>query len=95
MEKSKTKKPRKSFKESFYATREKVWDKKRARLKLHHSFKRSYREDYVRPLRTPGLVAHAWMTLKVLFKNWKLFGGLLFIIVFFFCFYFSSRPRFL
>ncbi len=82
MEKSKTKKPRKSMKESFYATREKVWDKKRARLKLHHSFKRSYREDYVRPLKTPGLVAHAWMTLKVLFKNWKLFGGLLFIIVF-------------
>lgn len=82
MEKSKTKKPRKSMKESFYATREKVWDKKRARLKLHHSFKRSYREDYVRPLKTPGLVAHAWMTLKVLFKNWKLFGGLLVIIVF-------------
>ena len=82
MEKSKTKKPRKSMKESFYSTREKVWDKKRARLKLHHSFKRSYREDYVRPLKTPGLVAHAWMTLKVLFKNWKLFGGLLFIIVF-------------
>ena len=82
MEKSKTVKTRKSLKESFYATREKVWDKKRARLKLHHSFKRSYREDYVRPLKTPGLVAHAWMTLKILFKNWKLFGGLLFIIVF-------------
>ena len=77
----KDKKPRKSTKEAFYATREKIWDKKRARLKLHHSFKRSYREDYVRGLRAPGLVAHAWSTLKILFKNWKLFGGLLVIIV--------------
>lgn len=81
MEKSKTVKSRKTMKESFYATREKVWDKKRARLKLHHSFKRSYREDYVRPLKTPGLVAHAWTTLRILFKNWKLFGGLMIIIV--------------
>ena len=82
MEKSKTKKPRKTMKESFLATREKIWDKKRARLKLHHSFKRSYREDYMRPLRTPGLVSHAWTTLKIICKNWKLFGGLLLIIVF-------------
>jgi len=81
MEKSKTVKSRKTMKESFYATREKIWDKKRARLKLHHSFKRSYREDYLRPLNTPGLVAHAWTTLKILFKNWKLFGGLMMIIV--------------
>ena len=75
------KKPRKSFKEAFYAKREKVWDKKRARLKLHHSFKRSYREDYARGLEAPGLVAHAMSTLKILFKNWKIFGGLMIIIV--------------
>lgn len=70
------------MKEAFYATREKIWAKKRARLKLHHSFKRSYREDYVRGLQAPGLVAHATSTLKIIFKNWKLFGGLLAIIVF-------------
>ncbi|MBR5418973.1 hypothetical protein IK110_01875 [Candidatus Saccharibacteria bacterium] len=82
MEKNKTVKTRKTMKESFYATREKIWNKKRARLELHHSFKRSYREDYLRPLNTPGLVSHAWTTLKILFKNWKLFGGLMIIIVF-------------
>ncbi|MBR6166680.1 hypothetical protein IKQ65_03590 [Candidatus Saccharibacteria bacterium] len=81
MRKNKEKKPRKSMKESFLATREKIWDKKRARLKLHHSFHRSYREDYNRGLKTPGLVAHAMSTMKILFKNWKLFGGLLIIIV--------------
>lgn len=82
MPKNKEAKPRKTMKEAFYATREKIWTKKRARLKLHHSFKRSYREDYVRGLQAPGLVAHATSTLKIIFKNWKLFGGLLVIIVF-------------
>lgn len=82
MQSNKEKKPRKTLKESFYTTREKIWDKKRARLKLHHSFHRSYREDYDRGLKAPGLVAHAMSTLKILFKNWKLFGGLLLIIVF-------------
>lgn len=77
----KIKKPRKSFKEAFYAEREKIWSKKRERLKLHHSFKRSYREDYSRGLQAPGLVAHAMSTLKIIFKNWKLFFGFLIVIV--------------
>ena len=81
MRKNKEKKPRKTFKEAFYSTREKIWAKKNARLKLHHSFKRSYREDYARGLQAPGLVAHAMSTLKILFKNWKLFGALMIIIV--------------
>lgn len=79
--KPKEKKPRKSFKEAYTDTRDKVWDKKRARVKLHHSFRRSYHEDYGRPLTVPGLVSHATSTLKILFKNWKLFGGLLVLIV--------------
>ena len=77
----KIKKPRKSFKEAFYSTREKIWNKKRARLKMHHSFKRSYREDYIRGLEAPGLVSHAMSTLKIILKNWKLFFGLLAVIV--------------
>ena len=79
--KPKAKKPRKSFKEAYSDTREKVWDRKRARVKLHHSFRRSYREDYIRPLKTPGLVAHANSTMKILFKNWRLFLPLLLFIV--------------
>lgn len=81
MQKNKEKKPRKSFKEAFYSTREKIWAKKNERLRLHHSFKRSYREDYQRDLKAPGLVAHAVSTLKIIFKNWKLFFGFMFIIV--------------
>ncbi|MCQ2570998.1 MAG: hypothetical protein MJ154_02010 [Candidatus Saccharibacteria bacterium] len=78
----KTKKTRKSFKQAFNESRDKVWAKKNERLKLHHSFKRSYREDYTRGLQAPGLVAHAMSTLKILRKNWKLFGGMILIIVF-------------
>ena len=58
-----------TFKEAFVTKREKVWNKKRARVKLHRSFKRSYREDYHRPLEAPGLVAHATSTLKIIFKK--------------------------
>lgn len=79
--KEKVKKPRKSFKEAYTDTREKVWDKKRARVKLHHSFRRSYREDYKRDLKTPGMVAHANSTMKIIFKNWKIFGLLLILVV--------------
>ena len=49
-EKSKTPRQHQTFKEAFVEKREMVWNKKRARVKLHRSFKRSYREDYQRPL---------------------------------------------
>ncbi len=80
-EPKKTVKQRKTFKEAFNESRDKVWAKKNARLKLHHSFRRSYREDYIRPLDVPGMVSHAMSTLKIVFRNWKLFFGLLVIIV--------------
>ncbi len=75
------KKQHKTFKEAFYEKRNKIWDKKRARLKLHHSFRRSYREDYQRELEVPGLLQHAFSTLKIILKNWKLFLPLLIMIV--------------
>ena len=53
------------------------------RKKLHHSFKRSYCEDYLRPFEGPGLLSHAVHTFKVIFKNWKLFLPLLIIIALF------------
>ncbi len=46
-------------------------------LKLHKSFKRSYREDYKRELRAPGLMHHAVNTFKMIFKNWKFFLSLI------------------
>lgn len=50
-------------------------------VKLHKSFKRSYREDYVRELEIPGVFAHIVETFKIIFKNWRLFLPFLILIV--------------
>ncbi len=39
----------------------------------HKSFKRSYREDYLRKTETPGLLSHAMTTFQIIFRNWKTF----------------------
>ena len=49
----------------------------------HRSFRRSYREDYMRPFEAPGLLSHAIESLKMLFKNWRLFLPLILIIAIF------------
>lgn len=54
---------------------------KTPRVKLHKSFKRSYREDYVRPLEVPGIMAHLAETFKVLVKNWKIFAIFISLVV--------------
>ena len=41
--------------------------------KLHHSFRRTYREDDQRPWQVPGLLNHAVKTFALIFKNWRLF----------------------
>jgi hypothetical protein len=51
------------------------------RKRWHRSFRRSYREDYVRNLEVPGLLYHAVSTLRLLLKNWKIFLPLLILIV--------------
>lgn len=51
------------------------------RVKLHKSFKRSYREDYKREIEVPGIMYHTFATFKLIFKNWKLFLPLLIIIM--------------
>ncbi len=43
------------------------------RVRLHHSFKRSYREDYLRKTKTPGLLTHAMTTFQFIFKHWRTF----------------------
>lgn len=72
-----------AFKSAYQKSREKVWQQKRARVRLHQSFKRSYREDYVRKLSVPGLLHHAADTFAIIFKNWKLFLPLIIISVIF------------
>ena len=51
------------------------------RVRLHKSFRRSYREDYARPIRTPGLLSHAVITFKTIFKHWKKFVPLILIML--------------
>ena len=82
--KKREKKPRrtyKTFKQAFHDSREKIWNKKRQRVRLHRSFRRSYREDYKRGLKAPGLVSHAMTSLKIIFRNWKIFGLLMLVVV--------------
>lgn len=65
----------------FQALKERIAERRKSRVKLHKSFHRSYREDYKRDLQVPGLFAHAIATLKVIFRNWKIFLGLLIITI--------------
>ncbi|MBR1802331.1 hypothetical protein IJ768_03895 [Candidatus Saccharibacteria bacterium] len=53
------------------------------KVKLHKSFKRSYREDYLRETPLPGLLSHANATFKVIFSNWKLFLSLILLVLIF------------
>ncbi|MBQ6510413.1 hypothetical protein IJI94_00360 [Candidatus Saccharibacteria bacterium] len=71
-----------SFKASFQKNREKIWDRKRARVRLHQSFKRSYREDYTRELEVPGLLYHAMSAFKIIFTHKKIFFGLIILALF-------------
>ncbi|MBQ3310194.1 hypothetical protein IJG73_02015 [Candidatus Saccharibacteria bacterium] len=59
----------------------KVHRERYPRVKLHKSFRRSYREDYARKLEVPGLMHHATTTFKVIFKNKKLFIPLIILAV--------------
>lgn len=49
-------------------------------LHLHKSFRRSYREDYVRKTSTPGLLSHAIGTFRTIFRHWKTFLPFIFLM---------------
>ncbi len=51
------------------------------KVHLHHSFKRSYREDYLRPATTPGLLSHAVITFQTIFRYWRTFLPFLALMV--------------
>lgn len=50
---------------------------------LHKSFRRSYREDYLREFTPPGLLEHTFATFKMLFKEhrFRTFGLLILVMV--------------
>lgn len=72
-----------AFRASYAKYREKIWQKKRARLRLHQSFKRSYREDYARKLNVPGLLYHTMDTFRIILRNWRHFLPLIIFAVVF------------
>lgn len=45
----------------------------------HKSFKRTYREDYVRELEVPGMGHQIYESFRLFFKNWKIFLPLILI----------------
>lgn len=49
--------------------------------KTHKTFKRTYREDYVRKTEIPGIISHLLSSLKIIFKNWKLFLPFILLII--------------
>ena len=51
------------------------------RINPHKSFKRSYREDYVRETAVPGVMHHIFASFGILFKNWKIFLPLVVLTV--------------
>lgn len=59
----------------------KIREKSAKRVNPHRSFRRSYREDYQRETKVPGIMHHIFATFKIIFKNWKLFLPFLVIIV--------------
>ncbi|MBR3368219.1 hypothetical protein IKG45_00285 [Candidatus Saccharibacteria bacterium] len=57
--------------------------KKENRRSAFKSFRRTYKEEYIDEFQPPRLTTHAMRTFKILFKNWKVFGGLLLLVVIF------------
>ena len=72
---------RKAFWRAFYDKRQEVWDDRLQHVRLHRSFKRSYREDYKRPIKLPGMIQEAGVAMRVIVKNWRIFLPLLLLVV--------------
>lgn len=61
--------------------KKRIQDFRGQHIHLHKSFRRSYREDYLRPTETPGLLSHAVQTFKIIFKNWRTFLPFILVMV--------------
>ncbi len=79
--KNKSEKTPKKFRLKFRDYEKKIKREGKRQVHLHKSFKRSYREDYARELKVPGVLAHIFETFKIIFKNWRIFLPFLILIV--------------
>lgn len=76
--------PKKFFgtiKKFFQDLKQRIQEKRKKRINPHKSFRRSYREDYQRPLEVPGIMYHVFASFRIIFKNWKIFLPLLILVV--------------
>lgn len=72
---------KKGFRVRYLEIKGRIKEKRGKKVLLHKSFRRSYREDYMRDLNVPGVMYHVFASFKIIFKNWKLFVPLLIIVV--------------
>ncbi len=70
---SKKSSPFKAMKGFIQVQRARWKEFRKDKVKLHKSFRRSYREDYIRKTQTPGLLSHAMTTFQFIFKHWRTF----------------------
>ena len=77
---------RSTFSKKITAWKQKIHHARAKHVHLHKSFKRSYREDYMRQTSTPGLLSHAMITFKTLFKHWRTFLPFIALMVFLYIF---------
>ena len=62
-------------------TKTKALKKKVLEAGPHKSFRRTYREDYLREDKTPGMMHHILASFRMIFKSWKLFLPFLVLVV--------------
>lgn len=63
------------------AQKAKIQAERQQHIHLHRSFRRSYREDYLRTTETPGLLSHAVLTFKTIFSHWRTFLPFILLMV--------------
>lgn len=78
---SRMRREKKGIKERYLEIKGRTKEKRARRVRLHRSFRRSYREDYHRDLEVPGVMYHIFASFKIIFRNWRLFLPLMVIVV--------------
>jgi len=81
LSKAKTKLKNTKIGRKITAQNAKIQAERRRHIHPHRSFKRSYREDYVRKTETPGLLSHAMLTFKTFFSHWRTFVPFVLLMV--------------
>ena len=69
------------IKQFFGKIRTKISEARKKHFHPHKSFRRSYREDYLRQTNTPGIIEQVMATFKIIFRNFKIFLPFILLMV--------------